>query len=135
MWLNLLLAGGAAIVSLVTGPAVTAADMWKCAQAGGIVLFSDGGGVGCQEVKALPELQSAGAFPVRKPVEPQPAVGGSSASIPKVWCKHLDLLFNLSGVPNLYYVQRPSASAAAKRVMPNSGDSTGACRCRALAHR
>jgi len=126
MRLNLLLAGGAAIASLVMGPAVTAADMWKCAQADGTVLFSDGGGVGCQEVKALPELQSAGASPVRKPVESQPTVEAAvPASIPKAAVQLSSRPFDSTfrSVPNLYYVQRFSASAAAKGWnAPNKGD-------------
>jgi len=49
------------------------AELWKCTQPDGSVLFKDGGGVGCREIKALPELPSA-RFPARRgSVELQPS--------------------------------------------------------------
>ena len=117
---------GAIVIGAAVSPAITAADMWKCTQADGAVLFSDGGGAGCREVKALPELQSAGAPAVRKSVEPQPKIEAvAPTSVPKTAVQLSSRPFESTSrsVPNLYYVQRFSASAAAKGWnAPNKGD-------------
>ena len=47
------------------------ADLWKCKQADGTILFSDRGGAGCQEVNSLPALQTAPVQAAPAPIEPE----------------------------------------------------------------
>lgn len=48
------------------------AELWKCTQPDGTVLFKDGGGAGCRAINALPELQSTRLPTTREPVELHP---------------------------------------------------------------
>lgn len=116
----------AIVVGVMMSPAITAAEMWKCTQADGSVLFSDGGGVGCREMNGLPELQSAGTPAMRKSAEaPLRVEAAVPAAIPRAVVQLSSRPFEPASrsVPNLYYVQRVSASAAAKGwSAPNKGD-------------
>ena len=127
MRLSLLLAGGASIASLVTGPAVTSADMWKCAQANGTVLFSDGGGVGCQEVTALPELQSARVPPARTSIQPQGKIEGEIPLLskkPPLPLSSSPFAATTRDIPSLSYHDLPPGLRAQGWSMPNKGDIT-----------
>ncbi|MFO0707336.1 MAG: S16 family serine protease [Nitrospira sp.] len=50
------------------------AELWKCTQPDGTVIFNDGGGVGCREMNGLPELQS-----MRSPASTPPATSALKA--------------------------------------------------------
>ncbi len=101
------------------------ADLWKCKQADGNILFSDRGGIGCQEVGPLPALQTAPAQAARAPIEPlkkQDEV--AQAPIRKASQQLSSRPFEPSSrtVPNLY-VTRMSPSLVAKGwSRPNQGD-------------
>ena len=101
------------------------ADLWKCKQADGNVLFSDRGGVGCREVGPLPELQSAPTSAARGPVEP---VKKQEEAVPAPVLKVAQQLssrpFEPSSrtVPNLYVTRMSSSLAAKGWSRPNQGD-------------
>lgn len=59
------------MVGLWLGPHTTDAEIWRCTQPDGSVLFKDGEGHGCRPVGALPELQSTEIPSARAPSEPQ----------------------------------------------------------------
>lgn len=100
------------------------ADLWKCKQADGNILFSDRGGIGCQEVGSLPALQTAPVQAARVPIE---SVKKRDEVAPAPWKTFQALSsrpFEPSSraVPNLY-VTRMSPSLAAKGwSRPNQGD-------------
>lgn len=105
------------------------ADLWKCTQRDGSVLFSDGGGPGCREVIALPELQSARS----------PAVPGSAELRPKEMAANIVPLSSKQAgpplssrpfgpatraVPSLSYHDLPAGMRAKGWSIPNKGDIT-----------
>jgi len=116
---------------IVTGamisPALSAAELWKCTQAGGAVLFSDGGGVGCQEVNALPELQSVTGARVRPPIQSQDQ---AERKVPVPSVKPVQSLSSSPfvttprDIPSLSYHDLPSSMRARGWSMPNKGDIT-----------
>ena len=116
----------AIVIGVAMTPVLGITEMWKCTQADGSVLFSDGGGVGCREMKSLSELQSAGTPSMRPSAEaPSKVEAAVPASIPKAPAPLSSRPFEPTSrsVPNLYYVQRVSASAAARGwSAPNKGD-------------
>ena len=73
---------GALVVGVAANSALTAAEMWKCTQADGSLLFSDGGGVGCQEMTVLPEVQSTRTPAVQRSSELHPAPERASPMVP-----------------------------------------------------
>jgi len=101
------------------------ADLWKCKQADGSVLFSDRGGAGCREVGPLPELQSAPASSARGSVDPvrpheAAAPAPSQPAAPPLSSRPFEP--SSRTVPN-FYVTRISSSLAAKGwSQPNQGD-------------
>jgi hypothetical protein len=127
MRFNLLLAGGAAIASLGMSSSVTVAGMWKCAQADGAVLFSDGGGAGCQEVTALPELQSARMPPGRTPIQLQGKIEREVpllSKTPPLPLSSSPFAATTRDIPSLSYHDLPSGMRAQGWSMPNKGDIT-----------
>ena len=113
------------VLGVAMSPAITTADMWKCTKADGTVVFSDGGGTGCREMNALPELQSASRPAARHQVEVVPKKEEMApVSLPTVAQQLSSHLFEASSrsVPNLY-VSKMSPSLAAKGWnRPNQGD-------------
>lgn len=101
------------------------ADLWKCFQADGSVLFSDGGGAGCREVSTLPEVQSVPTPTVRGPVESVKKQEPESLAQPKKVVQQLSARpFEASSriVPNLYVTKMSSSLAAKGWSRPNQGD-------------
>src|SRR3990167_4961334 len=111
----------AIVVGVMMSPAITAADMWKCTQPDGSVVFSDGGGAGCREVNALPELQSARTPTAQAPIAPQPKIESVTPVLPKKVTQPLSSSYFVATsrmVPNLYYKQYSRKGWS----WPNKGD-------------
>lgn len=101
------------------------ADVWKCKQADGNILFSDRGGAGCQEVGSLPALQTAPLQPARAPIEPvKKRDEVTPAPIRNVSQPLSARPFEPSSrtVPNLYVTRMSPALAAKGWSRPNQGD-------------
>ncbi|MEC4888469.1 MAG: S16 family serine protease [Nitrospira sp.] len=101
------------------------ADLWKCKQADGNVLFSDRGGAGCREVGPLPELQSAPTSAARGSIESvQKQAGAIPVPIQRVAPQLSSRPFEPSSrtVPNLYVTRISSSLAAKGWSQPNQGD-------------
>ena len=101
------------------------ADLWKCKQADGNILFSDRGGIGCQEVDSLPALQTAPVQAARAPVEPAKKRDEVvQAPIRKASQQLSSRPFESSSrtVPNLYVTRMSPALAAKGWSRPNQGD-------------
>lgn len=119
-------------VLLWMGAGPAAAEMWKCTQTDGSVLFQDGGGRGCRPVEALPELQattkpaSPGATdspsqPVDQvpvPAKAAPAPGPARALSSRPFAP------TSRTVPSLSYHDLPPALRAKGWSIPNKGDVT-----------
>jgi hypothetical protein len=115
------------MVGVMISPAITAAEMWKCTQADGTVLFSDGGGVGCQEVTALPELQSVGVPPAQPPIQPQGKIEGKGPLLsvkPPLPLSSSPFVATARDIPSLSYHDLPPSMRARGWSMPNKGDIT-----------
>ncbi len=111
----------AIVVGVMMSPAITAADMWKCTQPDGSVVFSDGGGTECREMNALPELQSVRTSAARIPLAPQPKIESVTPVLPKKVTQPLSsshFVATSRMVPNLYYKQYSRKGWS----RPNKGD-------------
>lgn len=118
------LAVGAVSACLVL-PAGSHADLWKCKQPDGNVLFSDSGGAGCQEVGALPALQMAPVQALRAPAESaRQRDERTPAPIRKASQPLSTRPFEPASrtVPNLYVTRMSPALAAKGWSRPNQGD-------------
>lgn len=101
------------------------ADVWKCKQADGNILFSDRGGAECQKVGSLPALQTVPFQAVRAPIEPvKKRDEVTPAPIQKVSQPLSARSFEPSSrtVPNLYVTRMSPALAAKGWSRPNQGD-------------
>ncbi len=101
------------------------ADLWKCKQADGTVLFSDRGAAGCQEVGSLPALQTAPAQAARAPIETakkRDEVGQASIRITSQPLSSRTFEPSSRTVPNLYVTRMSPALAAKGWSRPNQGD-------------
>ena len=101
------------------------ADLWKCKQADGNILFSDRGGAGCQEVGSLPAIQTAPLQSARAPIEPvKKRDEVTPAPIRNVSQPLSARPFEPSSrtVPNLCVTRMSPALAAKGWSRPNQGD-------------
>ncbi len=101
------------------------ADLWKCKQADGTILFSDRGGAGCQEVNSLPALQTAPVQAAPAPIEPvKKRDEAAPAPVRKISQPLSTRPFEPSSrtVPNLYVTRMAPALAAKGWSRPNQGD-------------
>jgi Lon protease (S16) C-terminal proteolytic domain/Domain of unknown function (DUF4124) len=117
----------AIVAGVMMSPAITAAEMWKCTQADGTVVFSDGGGVGCREMNALPELQSARTPNTRNSIEVSPKRGDALPVLPKKTGQPLSsypFIATTRTIPSLSYHDLPAGMRARGWSMPNKGDIT-----------
>ena len=117
----------AIVAGVMIHPALPAAEMWKCTQASGAVLFSDGGGVGCQEVTALPELQSVGVPPARPPIQPQGKIEREVPLLskkPSLPLSSSPFAATIRDIPSLSYHDLSPSMRAQGWSMPNKGDIT-----------
>jgi Lon protease (S16) C-terminal proteolytic domain len=117
----------AIVVGVLMSPAITAAEMWKCTQADGTVLFSDGGGAGCREVNVLPELQSARTPIVRNSIEVPQKIEHAPPVLPKKTGQPLSsypFIPTTRMIPSLSYHDLPAGMRAQGWSMPNKGDIT-----------
>ncbi|TKB83644.1 MAG: DUF4124 domain-containing protein [Nitrospira sp.] len=117
----------AIVAGAMMSPAIPAAEMWKCTQANGTVLFSDGGGVGCQEVTVLPELQSAPVPPVRTPIQSQGKIEREVPFLskePRLPLSSSPFAATTRDIPSLSYHDLSPGMRARGWSMPNKGDIT-----------
>ncbi|MGA6829229.1 S16 family serine protease [Nitrospira sp. NS4] len=105
------------------------AGLWKCAQPDGSVLFSDGGGPGCREINALPELQSARSRSAPGPAGLRP--DEEAASVVPLPTKQAGPPLSsrpfgptVRVVPSLSYRDLPAGMRAKGWSIPNKGDIT-----------
>ncbi|ULA63484.1 MAG: Lon proteolytic domain-containing protein [Nitrospira sp.] len=101
------------------------ANLWKCKQADGNILFSDRGGAGCQEVGSLPALQTAPTQTVTAPLESRKTRDEvPQTSIRKISRPLSSRPFEPSSrtVPNLYVTRMAPDLAAKGWHRPNQGD-------------
>lgn len=120
-------AAGVIWVGIAVSPAITSAGLWKCVQDDGTVLFSDGGGAGCREMNALPELQSARTSTERGRVEPQAKIENVAPAVPKRTTQALSSSPFASAtrtIPSLSYHDLPASMRARGWSLPNKGDIT-----------
>lgn len=117
----------AIVAGMMMSPAVTAAGMWNCTQADGTVVFSDGGGAGCREMNALPELQSARTPIARNSIEVSPKPENVLPVLPKKTGQPLSaypFIATTRTIPSLSYHDLPAGMRARGWSMPNKGDIT-----------
>lgn len=106
-------------------PGGSHADVWKCKQADGSVLFSDRGGAGCRNAGPLPELQSAPTSSAQGSVDPaRPQEAAVPVPIHPAAPPSSSRLFEPTSrtVPNLYVTRISSSLAAKGWSQPNQGD-------------
>ncbi len=96
------------------------ANLWKCKQADGNILFSDRGGAGCQEVGSLPALQTAPTQTVTAPLESRK----TRDEVPQTSIRKTSRPFEPSSrtVPNLYVTRMAPDLVAKGWHRPNQGD-------------
>ena len=119
--LSILLAGW------LLSPSITDAEMWKCKQADGSMLFRDGGGRGCQPVEVLPELQSTITQSAGKAIELQSKIIESSPAPSMLTAPALSSRpFSPTSrtIPSLSYSDLSPESRAHGWSKPNKGDIT-----------
>lgn len=117
----------AIVAGVMMSAAVTAAGMWNCTQADGTVVFSDGGGAGCREMNALPELQSARTPIARNSIEVSPKLENVLPVLPKKTGQPLSaypFIATTRTIPSLSYHDLPAGMRARGWSMPNKGDIT-----------
>lgn len=115
---------GAIVVGVLMSPAMAQADTWKCRQADGTVSFNDGGGAGCREVQALPEVQSSHTPAAQSSIE-SPA--NRTIIVPKKMPPSLSsrpFPAVSRTVPSLSYHDLPAGMRAQGWSIPNKGDIT-----------
>ena len=118
---------GAIVTGVLLSPAMASADLWKCPQADGTVSFNDGGGAGCREVQALPELQSARMPVAQSPIESQAKSAIMGPVVPQRTTPPLSSSPFASTsriIPSLSYHDLPAGMRAQGWSMPNKGDAT-----------
>lgn len=121
---------GLLVTLLWLGAGPAAAEMWKCTQADGSVLFQDGGGRGCQPVETLPELQSANRLATRgatevlsQPVDQAPGLA-KAAPAPAPALSSRPFVPTSRTVPSLSYHDLSPGLRAKGWSIPNKGDVT-----------
>ncbi len=115
----------AIVIGVAVAPACTAAELWRCTQADGVVLFRDSGGAGCREMNALPELQSA-RTPTLSGANESPLKNESLVpALPKRVMQPLSsypFVATIRVIPSLSYHDLPAHMRAQGWSMPNKGD-------------
>jgi hypothetical protein len=105
------------------------AELWKCIQPDGTVLFKDGGGAGCRMVGTLPDLQSTKLPATRSSVELRPnqeqlAPAPPSDRKPETQLSSRPFAPTSRTVPSLSYHDLPPGIQAKGWNIPNKGDIT-----------
>ncbi|HXV68800.1 MAG TPA: S16 family serine protease [Nitrospira sp.] len=105
------------------------AELWRCVQPDGTVLFKDGGGAGCRELGTLPELQSTrlpttrGAAELRPAQEPAASVTPADRKAgPQLSSRPFAPVSRT--IPSLSYHDLSPAMRAKGWNLPNKGDIT-----------
>lgn len=117
----------AIIIGVAVIPALAIAEIWKCTQADGTVLFSDGGGVGCREMTVLPAVPSIPGSAVQSRSELQPIPDRAQPILPRpVPQRQSSNPFAPASrvVPSLSYHDISASQRAKGWSIPNKGDIT-----------
>jgi hypothetical protein len=121
------MAAAAVVAMLAAGS--TQAELWKCPQPDGTVLFNDAGGAGCRELGARSDLQATRFPAVRPPAELRPNLQLPAPSHPPEKTERLYLSSRPFAptsrtVPSLSYHDLPAGMRAKGWSLPNKGDLT-----------
>lgn len=120
---------GGAIVAATFMAGISGAELWKCVQSDGTVLFKDAGGEGCRVIGSLPDLQSTRQPTMRGSVElrsnqeppvPAPPAGKNAG----LQLSSRPFAPTSRTVPSLSYHDLPPGMQAKGWNIPNKGDIT-----------
>ena len=117
------------ILAVMLAGGISRADLWKCVQPDGTILFKDGAGPGCRMVGPLPDLQSTRLPAMRgsaelRPSQDPPVPSPPRDKMPEPPLSSRPFAPTSRAVPSLSYHDLPPGMQAKGWNLPNKGDIT-----------